>query len=91
MIHIQYGLTPILAWVFMAGVAFGALRIYFNTTTAILAHAFTGLLALLEPSLPTKVGFWIAFLVVAVPFWRWLRSGEGTNEEPTALDSESIG
>src|SRR6267142_3505190 len=91
MIHIQFGVTPILAWVFIAGLAFGALRIYFNTTTAILAHALTGFLALLEPSLLTKVGFWIAFLVVAVPFWRWLRSREGTIEEPTALDSESIG
>jgi len=74
----------------MAGLAFGALRIYFNTTTAIVAHAFTGFLALLEPSLLTSIGVWIAFLVVAVPFWRWPRSREGMTEEPPQLDSESM-
>ncbi len=39
MIHIQYGVSPILAMVFVHGLGYGLLRRYINTTTAIMAHA----------------------------------------------------
>ncbi len=38
MIHIQYGLSPILAGVFVHGLVYGLLRRHINTTTAIFAH-----------------------------------------------------
>jgi membrane protease YdiL (CAAX protease family) len=40
-IHIQYGLTPILGLVFVAGIAFGLIRRHINLTTAVIAHAAT--------------------------------------------------
>jgi membrane protease YdiL (CAAX protease family) len=38
MIHIQYGLSPILGGVFVHGVIYGLLRRHINTSTAIFAH-----------------------------------------------------
>ena len=37
--HVQYGVTPILAGVFVHGLIYGLLRRYANTTTSIVAHA----------------------------------------------------
>lgn len=39
LIHIQYGPTLILAWIFVHGLAYGLIRRHINTTTAVLAHA----------------------------------------------------
>jgi len=41
MIHVQYGVTPILGAVFVSGLVFGWLRQRMNTTTAIIAHGMT--------------------------------------------------
>jgi hypothetical protein len=50
--HLYYGATPILAFVFVSGLAYGLLRQHMNTTTAIIAHATYDVVA----SLPTGVG-----------------------------------
>lgn len=39
LIHIQYGPTLVLVWVFAHGIAYGLIRRHINTTTAVLAHA----------------------------------------------------
>jgi hypothetical protein len=44
MIHIQFGVTMILAYVLMNGLAYGLLRRYLNTTTAITAHTASDLM-----------------------------------------------
>ena len=49
LIHVQYGLSPILLMVFLHGIGYGLLRFYFNTTTAIAAHATYDLFAFLGP------------------------------------------
>jgi len=60
-IHLQYGATPILASVFVAGLAYGWLRQRMNTTTAIMAHASYDIAV----SLPGGIG-WFGLLLVAV-------------------------
>jgi|SRR5579859_818161 len=82
MIHIQYGLTAVLLFVFVAGLVFGALRSLFNTTTAIMAHTFVGLLMIVGLSqlafqilVPTLVA------ALVLPLWRWWREGDDDHED----------
>lgn len=74
MIHIQYGLTPILAAVFVHGLIYGLLRRHINTTTAIIAHGAYDLLPTLGIG---RTGFTIvallmiaALVVPTVRHWR---------------------
>ena len=76
-IHVQYGATPILASVFIAGLAYGLLRQRMNTTTAIMAHASYDIAV----SLPGGVGVFglglaglgLAVIAVRADGHRWSR------------------
>ncbi len=74
MIHIQYGLSPILGGVFVHGLIYGLLRRHLNTTTAIFAHGTYDLLPALGIG---RGGFAIvavimaaALLIPALRHWR---------------------
>jgi hypothetical protein len=56
-IHVQYGATPVVAFVFVHGLAYGWLRRSMNTTTAIIAHTTYDVI----PSLPVAAVFWLLF------------------------------
>jgi len=84
MIHIQYGLTAVLLSVFVAGLVFGALRSLFNTTTAIMAHTFVGLLMIVglsQSAFQILVPALVA--VVVLPLGRWWREVDDDDVEPT--------
>lgn len=60
LIHIQYGTTLILGWIFIHGLAYGLVRRHINTTTAIIAHATYDFGAFLS-----AIGF-VAFALIAL-------------------------
>jgi membrane protease YdiL (CAAX protease family) len=64
-IHIQYGLTPVLGVVFVAGIAYGLLRKYASLTAAIIAHAATDTGGFPFGQWPVTL-LWIAVLVAVV-------------------------
>jgi membrane protease YdiL (CAAX protease family) len=65
-IHVQYGLTPILGLVFVAGLAYGLIRRHINLTTAVIAHAATDTGGFpLAPAWETNL-LWMAVILVVV-------------------------
>jgi hypothetical protein len=74
MIHIQYGVTAILLLVFAAGLMYGAMRVLFNTTTAIISHVFFDLLLIVGfNQLAYEVLVPALGAVLVVPIGRWWR------------------
>jgi len=64
MIHVQYGVSPILALIFVHGLVYGLVRRYINTTTAIMAHA--GYDALLSIGLTIEIVAILALVMAVV-------------------------
>src|SRR5438132_2940896 len=76
-IHVQYGATPILASVFVAGLAYGWLRQRMNTTTAIMAHAGYDIAAFLPGGVGVfglgLAGLALAVIAIRADGHRWSR------------------
>ena len=87
MLHVNYGLTPILGMVFVHGLAYGLMRRHLNTTTAAIAHTTYDFGAYV------RIGYGSHFvlavilaLLLAAPAWRhrrliWRTLGEGFRED----------
>ncbi|HKW58689.1 MAG TPA: type II CAAX endopeptidase family protein [Candidatus Dormibacteraeota bacterium] len=75
-IHIQYGLTPILGLVFVAGIAYGLIRRHINLTTAVIAHAATDTGGVGLGHQWETTALWASVLVIALAIdlgRRWTR------------------
>ncbi len=71
MVHIQYGVTPVLLWLFVHGCIYGLLRRHANTTAAILAHGAydLGAYLVLGPAMNLLLAILFA-LYLRGPGWR---------------------
>jgi hypothetical protein len=83
MIHIQYGVSPILGLVFLSGLTYGVMRSVANTTTAIMAHVGYNLLlyAGLSAQLQIVLMLLLAIFLV-IPIAAFLRQVDAGDDVP---------
>lgn len=68
LIHVQYGFTPVLLWVFVHGLVYGVIRRHLNTTTAALTHALYDFSAFIGGL--AFVAFCVVGIATLVYLWR---------------------